>query len=35
MTEDLQTIDGQPLSIVIEFDESNKGVDSEYERVKL
>jgi gliding motility-associated-like protein/uncharacterized repeat protein (TIGR01451 family) len=31
MTEDLQTIDGQPLSIVVEFDESNKGVDSEYE----
>ena len=31
MTEDLQTIDGQTLSIVTEFDESSKGADSEYE----
>ena len=31
MTEDLQTIDGQTLSIVPIFEESSKGADSEYE----
>ena len=31
MIEDLQTIDGQTLPIVTEFDESSKGADSEYE----